>query len=157
MATPLTDSINALTAYANEVTGGSDTTLSDAVHTLASGYGKSVCKVSEVKLSERGTSLSVPVESRPWAFILWRDSDGGLAGYTGRVVTRLTGMWTLYNGGTYAGGRACVSGNSSNPDHYSYTGISYDDTTKTLNFTGTQMFSSDLPYTLIYMTAPSAT
>ena len=39
MATPLTDSINALTAYANEVTGGSDTTLSDAVHTLASGYG----------------------------------------------------------------------------------------------------------------------
>ena len=39
MATPLTDSINALTAYANEVTGGSDTNLSDAVHTLASGYG----------------------------------------------------------------------------------------------------------------------
>lgn len=40
MSTPLTDSINALTAYANEVTGGSDTTLSDAVHTLASGYGQ---------------------------------------------------------------------------------------------------------------------
>ena len=39
MATPLTDSINALTTYANEVTGVSDTTLSDAVHTLASGYG----------------------------------------------------------------------------------------------------------------------
>lgn len=39
MATPLTNSINALTAYANEVTGGSDTNLSDAVHTLASGYG----------------------------------------------------------------------------------------------------------------------
>jgi len=39
MATPLTDSINALTAYANGVTGASDTTLSDAVHTLASGYG----------------------------------------------------------------------------------------------------------------------
>lgn len=38
MATPLTDSINALTTYANEVTGASDTTLSDAVHTLASGY-----------------------------------------------------------------------------------------------------------------------
>lgn len=40
MATPLTDSINALTTYANEVTGLSDTTLSDAVHTLASGYGQ---------------------------------------------------------------------------------------------------------------------
>lgn len=40
MATPLTDSINALTTYANEVTGASDITLSDAVHTLASGYGQ---------------------------------------------------------------------------------------------------------------------
>lgn len=39
MATPLTDGINALTTYANGVTGASDTTLSDAVHTLASGYG----------------------------------------------------------------------------------------------------------------------
>lgn len=39
MAAPLTDSINALTTYANEVTGASDINLSDAVHTLASGYG----------------------------------------------------------------------------------------------------------------------
>lgn len=39
MSTPLTDSINALTTYANEVTGASDTNLSDAVHTLANGYG----------------------------------------------------------------------------------------------------------------------
>jgi len=37
---PLTDGINALTAYANEVTGESDTTLSEAVHTLADGYGQ---------------------------------------------------------------------------------------------------------------------
>lgn len=38
MSTPLTDSINALTTYANEVTGQSDTNLSDAVHTLVEGY-----------------------------------------------------------------------------------------------------------------------
>lgn len=37
--TPLTDAINALTTYANSVTGGSDTDLSSAVATLASGYG----------------------------------------------------------------------------------------------------------------------
>lgn len=37
---PLTDGINALTAYANEITGESDTTLSDAVASLASGYGQ---------------------------------------------------------------------------------------------------------------------
>ena len=39
MPTPLTDAIEALTTYANTVTGASDTTLSDAVATLASGYG----------------------------------------------------------------------------------------------------------------------
>lgn len=39
MATPLTDQINALTTYANTVTGTSDTNLSDAVQTLANGYG----------------------------------------------------------------------------------------------------------------------
>lgn len=36
----LTDSIEALTTYSNDVTGESDTTLSDAVHTLADGYGQ---------------------------------------------------------------------------------------------------------------------
>lgn len=39
MSTPLTDSINALTAYANETTGAFDTTLSDAVGRLCEGYG----------------------------------------------------------------------------------------------------------------------
>ncbi len=37
--TPLTDAINALTTYANTVTGASDTNLSDAVATLGDGYG----------------------------------------------------------------------------------------------------------------------
>ncbi len=40
MAQPLTDAINALTRYANETTGQSDTTLSDAVETLVEGYGQ---------------------------------------------------------------------------------------------------------------------
>ena len=41
MLQPLTDAIEALTTYANSVTGKTppDTTLSDAVATLASGYG----------------------------------------------------------------------------------------------------------------------
>lgn len=39
MAKPLTDGINALIRYANSVTGQSDTTLSEAVTTLANGYG----------------------------------------------------------------------------------------------------------------------
>ncbi len=40
MTQPLTDAINALTRYANETTGASDTTLSDAVETLVEGYGQ---------------------------------------------------------------------------------------------------------------------
>ena len=38
--TPLTDAIQALTTYANETTGASDTTLSEAVATLVAGYGQ---------------------------------------------------------------------------------------------------------------------
>lgn len=37
--TPLTDSIEALTAYVNQTTGESDTNLSDAVYRLVQGYG----------------------------------------------------------------------------------------------------------------------
>ena len=48
--TPLTDSIEALTTYANQVTGESDTNLSDAVYTLAQGFGGG----GSVKI-ERGT------------------------------------------------------------------------------------------------------
>lgn len=39
MSTPLTDAINALTTYANGITGKSDTNLPDAVRSLAEGYG----------------------------------------------------------------------------------------------------------------------
>ena len=53
MATPLTDSINALTQYANEVTGKQDTTLSDAVGSLVEGYGQGGSwKTLEVTASE---------------------------------------------------------------------------------------------------------
>lgn len=38
MSTPLTDAINALTTYANEITGKADTNLPDAVRSLADGY-----------------------------------------------------------------------------------------------------------------------
>lgn len=50
MSTPLTDGINALTAYANEVTGASDTTLSDAVESLVAGYGVSSIKTSTLTI-----------------------------------------------------------------------------------------------------------
>ena len=63
MSTPLTDSINALTTYANEVTGASDTTLSDAVHSLASGYGGGSALWKTVTLEEDHTRDAVGLVS----------------------------------------------------------------------------------------------
>lgn len=53
MSTPLTDGINALTAYANEVTGAEDTTLSDAVGRLCEGYGGSDTLWKTIVLEEK--------------------------------------------------------------------------------------------------------
>lgn len=97
MTTPLTDSINALTTYANEVTGASDTTLSDAVHTLASGYGgggaSSWTKVAETSYQVSTTSTSAAIvdiwatgHSEIWTsdkivYVRIRDTAGKRAGY----------------------------------------------------------------------------
>ena len=98
MATPLTDSINALTTYANEVTGASDTTLSDAVHTLASGYGggggaSSWTKVAETSYQVSTTSTTAKeidkwatghseiLTSDKWVWVRVRDTAGKRAGY----------------------------------------------------------------------------
>ena len=63
MPQPLTDAINALTTYANTVTGASDTTLSDAVATLASGYGGGGS--SPITLLE---TVTVPSDTRTVSF-----------------------------------------------------------------------------------------
>ena len=61
--TPLTDAINALTTYANTVTSASDTTLSDAVATLAAGYGGggggAFAKLDEITLTANSRTMQV--------------------------------------------------------------------------------------------------
>ena len=54
MSAPLTDSIQNLTSYINEVAGGEDNNLSDAIATLAAGYGgySDVQEVSNPSLKE---------------------------------------------------------------------------------------------------------
>lgn len=57
--TPLTDSIEALTTYANQTTGASDTNLSDAVYTLVQGYGgggESPFVIEEVVVEENNVT-----------------------------------------------------------------------------------------------------
>lgn len=91
MSTPLTDSINALTTYANEVTGASDTTLSDAVHTLASGYGGggsgSVKTGSFVGDGTKEVDLSIEFE--PDVIIIDSGLDPSQSGYTGLIVVAI--------------------------------------------------------------------
>lgn len=103
MATPLTDSINALTAYANEITGGSDTNLSDAVHTLASGYGggsEELITIPENNLTN-STNLDAFLETiiQGWntEFIFLGYKEGGIA------VNGLLGCFSNYANTQYSG------------------------------------------------------
>ena len=73
--TPLTDAINALTQYANETTGQSDTTLSDAVGTLVAGYGGG---------GGGGLANMVDVSdgTNVWGYMLSQMKNGNTAGGT---------------------------------------------------------------------------
>lgn len=82
--TPLTDQINALTTYANTVTGASDTCLSDAVATLASGYGGggsgsvktgTFTLTEDLPVSATGTVLPVGLTEQPDMLFVWLDKD----------------------------------------------------------------------------------
>ena len=90
--TPLTDAINALTQYANETTGQSDTTLSDAVGTLVAGYGG----------GGGWSSTGIATKTEPYGEITLDDSvtriaDGAL---NGRPITRIyaANVTTVLNG-----------------------------------------------------------
>ena len=56
----LTERIQALTTYANGVTGQSDTTLADAVETLANGYMGDVTQRTSADLTSSGSTVTVP-------------------------------------------------------------------------------------------------
>lgn len=79
MSQPLTDSINALTTYANTVTGASDQTLSEAVATLASGYGGGgidLSSVSETNAHNNITGLFNSMMAGKWATLDLHVSSG---------------------------------------------------------------------------------
>lgn len=77
----LTDGINALTTYSNGVTGKADTTLSDAVHTLGSGYGSGK-KVQGTFVGNNSNKIDIPCEFEPSVIFIYANNDsvefGGL-------------------------------------------------------------------------------
>lgn len=81
--TPLTDSINALTAYSNQATGASDTNLSDAVTRLVAGYGGGASLPSIISKMDGGNftpasneatssySISHNLGTAPTGVVIW--------------------------------------------------------------------------------------
>lgn len=82
MSTPLTDSINALTTYANEVTGTSDTNLSDAVHTLASGYGGGSATLITKTITANGTYSAEDDSADGYSSVTVNVPSGGASSWT---------------------------------------------------------------------------
>lgn len=81
METPLTDSINALTQYANETTGKQDTTLSDAVGSLVEGYGgensgvKTDSGIAYIETDSTTISITHNLEGAPDFAYIFADID----------------------------------------------------------------------------------
>lgn len=79
--TPLTDAINALTSYANSVTGESDETLSDAVRSLVDGYGSGK-KVQGTFIGNSSNKIDIPCNFEPNIIFIYAENDsvefGGL-------------------------------------------------------------------------------
>ena len=98
MAQPLTDAINSLITYSNSVTGASDTTLSDAVATLASGYGGG----SGMMLID---SLTVTEDTRSFNIDLTPYADYDMLVVTEDVeLTESDWLYYVDNGTTPSGG-----------------------------------------------------
>jgi len=73
IATPLTDKINALASYANEVTGKNEN-LSDAVKTLCEGYGSGK-KQQGTFVGNNSNKIDIPCEFEPNVIFIYAEND----------------------------------------------------------------------------------
>lgn len=104
--TPLTDSIEALTAYANQTTGASDTNLSDAVYRLVQGYGSggdSAFEIEEVVVGEN--SVTNMRDAHDYFFNSWSIGTFLLLKETPNTYNQVVCMMPLNNPETGAAGR----------------------------------------------------
>ena len=111
----LTDSIEALTTYANGVTGESDTTLSDAVASLADGYGGGSGLVYEEgtytavsdgnpTINFAGTHANAPV------FVLFVDTTGTIQSVANGAIACVFGNINgIINGGIETQGNGVIN------------------------------------------------
>lgn len=115
MSTPLTDRINALTAYSNQKTGASDTTLSDAVTRLVAGYGGGGASypflqsyerieitedLSSMKTSQFQTRFLPNLTEPPYPTILILIENTIKTDYAGQAAVRLSSLDGSYQSAT---------------------------------------------------------
>ena len=116
MATPLTDAINALTAYANGITGKSDANLPDAVRSLADGYGGGgttypfLVSYERIDVTEDLTSMTTntfvrtylpDLNSPPYPTILYLiENTYTDSRYAAQAAIRLSSLSGSYSAGT---------------------------------------------------------
>lgn len=119
MSQPLTDAINALTTYANSVTGASDTTLSDAVDTLVDGYGGgggggATGTYTDTAGTTSCTISGIGLDSLSFFVMVWTQAGSGTASgwrtvviirdfvnnYTRMVTKGNANLWNTNNNGT---------------------------------------------------------
>lgn len=87
--TPLTDAINALTTYANEITGKSDETLSDAVESLVDGYGGGggIRKVTGTITGNGKNTIGIPATSAPDVVFIYRSDFADMTAVSDRTAS----------------------------------------------------------------------
>lgn len=87
----LADGIEAMTTYSNEITGESDTTLSDAVRTLADGYGGGGEVATGYFFGNGGLAVSIPCDFDPDMIYIF--SPNRLDDFP---ITSGSASWALY-------------------------------------------------------------
>lgn len=125
MPTPLTDAINALTTYANGITGKSDTNLPDAVRSLADGYGGGATITDGVIVTARNANGYITAVEKygncgryefgvdssgytafPYGFlnsvILHNCTELGVATFKNRFIQTITGLENITKCGDQA-------------------------------------------------------
>ena len=166
MSTPLTDAIQALTTYSNTVTGASDTTLSDAVATLAAGYGgggsgDTLYKLLDKTITDSDIDWSQVTAVKDWAFyqceqltsilnpVLQGLPGNGFRSCTGLTSAEITGTNQLQ---TYCGSmfRGCTNLQTATI-HFTYSGNG------DVDFGDSYVFSGDSKLATVIFTHSHAT
>ena len=114
----------------------------------------SMVGIKQIKLQPSdGYEMIIPVPERPYGFLIAADNET----QNGSTVIRVSGIWTTYNGGIYAGGRWVSVLNNGSQDHWalSASNLYYDETNHELHVkVNSGYFRSDRNYYMWYFTMP---